>query len=85
MATLEWLGVLTSRSSYWIIENSLQSLSSTVILGSIMIFIVCREVVNFAKLPPPVFSGDDTDAPGMRWVGRNDPFLTIQERRYPNV
>jgi len=57
----------------------------TMILGSVMIFMVCREVIQLAKLPPPVFSGDDTEAPGMRWVGRNDPFLTIQERRYPNV
>jgi hypothetical protein len=32
-----------------------------------------------------VYSGDDSDAPGMRWVGRNDPFLTIQERHHPNV
>lgn len=50
-----------------------------------MIFIVSRQVIELAKLPPPVYSGDDSDAPGMRWVGRDDPFLTIQERRYPNV
>jgi len=55
------------------------------IMGSIRIFIVARKVIELAKLPPPVLSGDDTDAPGMRWVDRNDPFLTIQERRYPSV
>jgi len=57
----------------------------TVIIGSIMIFITAREVIKLSQLPPPVFSGDDSDAPGMRWVGRNDPFLTIQERRNPVV
>jgi len=56
----------------------------TMIMGSITIFFVSRKVIEFAKLPPPVLSGDDTDAPGMRWVGRNDPFLTIQERN-PHV
>jgi len=57
----------------------------TMIVGSITIFIVSRKVIELAKLPPPVLSGDDSEAPGMRWVGRNDPFLTIQERHYPNV
>jgi hypothetical protein len=57
----------------------------TTIMGSIMIFIMCRKVIMLAQLPPPVFSGDDTAAPGMRWVGRNDNFITIQEQRYPNV
>jgi len=57
----------------------------TMIMGSITIFIVARKVIKLAKLPPPVFSASDTEAPGMRWVDRNDPFLTVQERRYPNV
>jgi hypothetical protein len=57
----------------------------TMIIGTITIFIVSRKIIELAKLPPPVYSGDDSDAPGMRWVGRNDPFLTIQEQRYPNV
>jgi len=54
----------------------------TMIIGSIIIFMVARQVIEFAKLPPPVFSGDDTAAPGMRWIGRSDP---IQERRYANA
>jgi hypothetical protein len=54
----------------------------TMIIGSIMIFITARKVIELAKQPPPVFAGDGA---GMRWVDRNDPFLTIQERRYPNV
>ena len=54
-------------------------------MGSIRIFIVAREVIQLAKLPPPVFSGGDAETPGMRWVDRDDPFLTIQERRHPNV
>jgi len=57
----------------------------TMIIGSVMIFIVDLKVIKLSQLPPPVLSGDDSEAPGMRWVGRNDPFLTIQERRYPNV
>jgi len=57
----------------------------TMIIGTFTIFIVSLKVIMLAKLPPPVFSGDDTAAPGMRWVGRDDPFLSIQERRYPNV
>jgi len=57
----------------------------TMIMGTITIFIVTRKVIELAKLPPPMFSGGDTDAPGMRWVDRNDPFLTIQERRNPSV
>jgi len=57
----------------------------TMIMGTIMIFIVNRKVIELAKLPPPVYSGADTETPGMRWVDRNDPFLTIQERRYPGV
>jgi len=57
----------------------------TMIMGSITIFIVARKVIELAKLPPPVSSGSDAESPGMRWVDRNDPFLTIQERHYPNV
>jgi hypothetical protein len=57
----------------------------TVIIGSIIIFITARKVIELAKQPPPVFAGVGTEAPGMRWVDRNDPFLTTQERRYPNV
>jgi len=55
------------------------------IIGSIMIFITTRKVIELAKQPPPVFARDGAEVPGMRWVDRNDPFLTIQERRYPNV
>jgi len=54
----------------------------TMIVGSIMIFITARKVIELAKQPLPVFAGDGA---GMRWVDRHDPFLTIQERRYPNV
>jgi len=57
----------------------------TMIFGSIIIFITTRKVIELAKQPPPVFAGVGTEAPGMRWVDRNDPFLTTQERRYPNV
>jgi hypothetical protein len=55
------------------------------IIGSIMIFITTRKVIELAKQPPPVFARDGAEVRGMRWVDRNDPFLTIQERRYPNV
>jgi len=53
----------------------------TSIVGSIMIFITTRKVIELAKQPPPVFAGNGTEAPGMRWVDRNDPFLTVQERQ----
>ena len=49
-----------------------------------MIFITARKVIELAKQPPPVFPAG-AEAPIMRWMDRTDPFLTVQERRYPNV
>lgn len=85
-AVFSWLGVLTSKSCLDPSKYPKVTIpSSAVIIGSITIFIASREVIEHAKLPPPVLSGDDSEAPGMRWVGRDDPFITIEERRYPNV
>ena len=50
-----------------------------------MIFTTARKVIELAKQPPPVFSVGNAETPDMRWMDRNDPFLTAQERRYPNV
>ena len=49
-----------------------------------MIFVTARKVMELAKQPPTVFPAS-AQAPIMRWMDRNDPFLTIQERRNPNV
>lgn len=57
----------------------------TMSTGSIIIFFTARRVINLAKQPPPVFSAGGTEAPIMRWMDRNDPFHTVQERRYPTV
>jgi len=51
-----------------------------VIIASFTIFLTAREAIELAKQPPPVFPD-----PVMRWLDRNDPFLTTQERRYPQV
>jgi len=56
----------------------------TVIAASVTIFLTARQAIELAKQPPPVFPAG-AEAPIMRWLDRNDPFLTIQERRYPNV
>ncbi|KAF8806765.1 hypothetical protein BYT27DRAFT_7140165 [Phlegmacium glaucopus] len=56
----------------------------TMIIGTIIIFLTARKVIELAKQPPPVFPSG-TEAPVMRWLDRNDPFLTSQERRYANV
>jgi len=57
----------------------------TMIIGSIMIFTTARKVIELAKQPPPVFSAGSAESPVMRWMDRNDPFLTTQEQRYTNV
>jgi len=56
----------------------------TMIVGSIMIFLTARKIIELAKQPPPVFAAG-VEGPVMRWLDRNDPFLTTQERCYPNV
>jgi len=56
----------------------------TVIAASVTIFLTAREAIQLSKQPPPVFP-TGAEAPIMRWLDRNDPFLTVQERRYANV
>jgi len=56
----------------------------TTIIATITIFLTACEAIELAKQPPPVLPAG-AEAPVMRWLNRNDPFLTVQERRYPNV
>ena len=56
------------------------SLSSSVIIGTAIIFVAARRAIELAKLPPPVFPSG-AEAPVMRWLDRNDPFLAVHERR----
>lgn len=56
------------------------SLFSSVIIGTAIIFIAARRAIELAKLPPPVFP-TGAEAPVMRWLDRNDPFLAVHERR----
>ncbi|KIM38592.1 hypothetical protein M413DRAFT_244038 [Hebeloma cylindrosporum] len=50
------------------------------IIATSIIFIAARRAIEFAKLPPPVFPSG-AEAPVMRWLDRNDPFLAVHERR----
>jgi hypothetical protein len=86
MAASAWLGVLTSKSDLELSKDrkEINIHNPSVTIGSIMIFITARKVMELAKQPPPVFPAS-AEAPVMRWMDRNDPFLTIQERRQPNV
>ncbi|KAF9524919.1 hypothetical protein CPB83DRAFT_838548 [Crepidotus variabilis] len=51
-------------------------------VASIVTLIAARRAIEFAKLPPPV--PERADGPEMRWINRNDPFMTAAER-YNNV
>ena len=86
MAASAWLGVLMSKSCPGPSKEKKKKYihNASVIIGTIMIFITARKVIKLAKQPPPVFPAS-AEAPVMRWMDRNDPFLTVQERRYPNV
>jgi hypothetical protein len=48
-------------------------------IASIIIFVAARRAIELAKLPPPVFPSG-AEAPVMRWLNRNDPFLASVER-----
>ncbi|PPQ76645.1 hypothetical protein CVT26_013899 [Gymnopilus dilepis] len=50
------------------------------IVATILIFVAARKAIELAKMPPPVFP-EGAQAPVMRWLDRNDPFLTVSERR----
>jgi len=50
------------------------------IIATIITFVAARRAIEFAKLPPPVFPSG-AQAPAMRWLDRNDPFLAVHERR----
>jgi hypothetical protein len=50
------------------------------IVATIVIFVAARRAIELAKMPPPVFPAG-AQAPVMRWLDRNDPFLTVSERR----
>ncbi|CAA7270310.1 unnamed protein product [Cyclocybe aegerita] len=52
----------------------------TMIIASILTFVAARRAIELAKLPPPVFP-EGAQAPVMRWLDRNDPFLSIRERQ----
>ncbi|PPR04199.1 hypothetical protein CVT24_010747 [Panaeolus cyanescens] len=54
------------------------------VLVSIMIFVSARRAAALAQEPPPVFPSG-AEAPVMRWLDRNDPFLASSERRGPAV
>jgi len=54
------------------------------IIASIIIVVAARRAIELAKMPPPVFP-TGTEAPVMRWLDRNDPFLTVSERRQQYV
>jgi len=54
------------------------------IIASIVIVVAARRAIELAKLPPPVFPSG-AEAPVMRWLDRNDPFLTVSERRQQYV
>jgi len=54
------------------------------LIATIIIFLAARRAVELAKLPPPVFPAG-AEAPVMRWLDRNDPFLTYSERRQQYV
>ncbi|KAF9044214.1 hypothetical protein BJ165DRAFT_186530 [Panaeolus papilionaceus] len=54
------------------------------ILVSIMIFVSARRAARLAQEPPPVFPSG-AEAPVMRWLDRNDPFLATSERRGPQA
>ncbi|KAF8960819.1 hypothetical protein BDZ97DRAFT_1921889 [Flammula alnicola] len=56
----------------------------TMIIAAIIILVAARRAIEFAKLPPPVFPAG-AEAPVMRWLDRNDPFLTVSERRQQYV
>ncbi|KDR79378.1 hypothetical protein GALMADRAFT_208769 [Galerina marginata CBS 339.88] len=55
-----------------------------VLITSIIIVVAARRAIELAKMPPPVFP-TGTEAPVMRWLDRNDPFLTVSERRQQYV
>jgi len=50
------------------------------VIATAIIFIAARRAIELAKLPPPVFPSG-AEAPVMRWLNRNDPFLAVHERR----
>ncbi|KAF9556868.1 hypothetical protein CPC08DRAFT_764936 [Agrocybe pediades] len=50
------------------------------IIASIIILVAARRAIEIAKQPPPVFPAG-AHAPVMRWLDRNDPFLSVTERR----
>jgi len=54
----------------------------TMIVATILTLVAARRAIEFSKLPPPV--PGRSDGPEMRWLNRNDPFLTAAER-YNNV
>jgi len=54
------------------------------LIATIIILLAARRAIELAKLPPPVFPAG-AEAPVMRWLDRNDPFLTYSERRQQYV
>jgi len=56
-----------------------------VIVATVLTLVAARKAIEIAKLPPPVFPAG-SEAPVMRWLDRNDPFLSVTERhnrQYP--
>jgi len=54
----------------------------TMIVATFLTLVAARRAIEFAKLPPPV--PERAEGPEMRWLNRNDPFITAAER-YNNV
>ncbi|KAH9476300.1 hypothetical protein JR316_0011874 [Psilocybe cubensis] len=54
------------------------------IIASVIILIAALRAIEEAKQPPPVFPSG-AEAPVMRWLDRNDPFLAVTERRQQYV
>jgi len=50
----------------------------TMIVATIFTLVSARRAIEFAKLPPPV--PERAEGPEMRWLNRNDPFITAAER-----
>ncbi|PPQ79457.1 hypothetical protein CVT25_002619 [Psilocybe cyanescens] len=54
------------------------------VIASVIILVAALRAIEVAKQPPPVFPSG-AEAPVMRWLDRNDPFLAVTERRQQYV
>ncbi len=87
MAVSSWLAVIISMSRHEFhisVHLVILDIFFAVTVAAILTLVAARRAIDIANMPPPV-SPDQIEAPVMRWLNRNDLFLTTERynRQYP--